>query len=142
MLYLSELGGIRLYLSLKRRSFCDIDSFWRRIVCPARCVISCIFSARGGWRMEDDQGSGKRDISDESGCETNSLNIGNITRRELLVGGASTLVASQAFAAGQKLPYLDIFYEDATRRGLVIAWVESAISRYEWHLSASTFAET
>lgn len=60
----------------------------------------------------------------------------NVSRRELLVGGIATAVASQAKAAAG---YLDVYYEDSSRAGLVVVWVEPS-QRYEWRLKAINFA--
>ncbi|MBV8754572.1 MAG: hypothetical protein JO328_17060 [Hyphomicrobiales bacterium] len=99
-----------------------------------------------------------RDLTDEGGEASDSVDFSNsdpvltFTRRDVLIGGASSLIASQAPAAQQPAPYLDVAYEDGTRQGLVIAWVEPAPAakrtgiapqdkRYEWRLRAATFTE-
>ncbi|MBR1300653.1 hypothetical protein [Bradyrhizobium sp. AUGA SZCCT0042] len=64
----------------------------------------------------------------------------NINRRELLIGAAASVAASHALAASGS-GYLDVYYEDTTRLGLVVVWVEATTrERYEWRLKASTFA--
>lgn len=65
-----------------------------------------------------------------------------VTRRGLIVGGASFAAAPLAAAETSK-SYLDVAYEDRTRRGLVIAWVEpgSGKERFAWTLRASTFTD-
>jgi hypothetical protein len=67
--------------------------------------------------------------------EGNSISSrGNVTRREVLIGGASTVVAGQVLAAERTPPYLDVYYTDATRQGLAVAWVDT--QRYEWRLAS------
>ncbi len=61
----------------------------------------------------------------------------DVNRRELLIGGIASVVASQAVAATS---YLDISYEDSNRVGLVVAWVEPG-QRYEWRPKTISFAE-
>lgn len=66
------------------------------------------------------------------------------SRREVLIGGVSTALAGSASAADQK-SYLDVAYEDGTRRGLIFAWVEKPSTgpsqTFEWRLRASTFTD-
>ena len=70
--------------------------------------------------------------------------LSRFTRREVLIGGVSAALAGSASAADQK-SYLDVAYEDGTRRGLILAWVErppnSPSQTYEWRLRASTFTD-
>lgn len=66
--------------------------------------------------------------------------LGRVTRRGFLVGGGATFVAAPLAAAEAKKYYLDVAYEDRTRRGLVIAWFEPG-KRYAWTLRASTFTD-
>jgi hypothetical protein len=72
------------------------------------------------------------------------LSASRFSRREVLIGGVSTALAGSAAAADQK-SYLDVTYEDGTRRGLVLAWVEKPSNgpnqTFEWLLRASTFTD-
>ncbi|MFO1100739.1 MAG: hypothetical protein U1E81_21400 [Xanthobacteraceae bacterium] len=62
-----------------------------------------------------------------------------VTRREVLVGGASALAVGPV-AAAQNV--LDVVYEDATRQALIISWIDgSPKSPYQWRLPASAFTD-
>ncbi|MDX1124782.1 hypothetical protein GOL24_10750 [Sinorhizobium medicae] len=92
--------------------------------------------------MNDNKTSVEPNSSDEAqGVVTRSDPLA-ITRRDVLIGAASTLVASQVSAA-EKRAHLDVYYGDAARRSLVVAWFDDQPSDrpYEWRLHASTFAE-
>ncbi|WP_271540902.1 hypothetical protein [Bradyrhizobium sp. CCBAU 45321] len=71
---------------------------------------------------------------------------GGVTRRDVLAGGASALLIGPAQAADT--PYIDVSYQDTTRRGLVIAFAQKPTrgvvppdDRKEWRLQASTFTD-
>lgn len=68
------------------------------------------------------------------------VGLGGVTRRGFLVGGGAAFVAAPLAPAEARKYYLDVAYEDRTRRGLVIAWFESG-KRYAWTLRASTFTD-
>ncbi|MEY9607016.1 hypothetical protein ABIF74_011769 [Bradyrhizobium japonicum] len=73
-----------------------------------------------------------------------SSSRGAVTRRDILVGGATSLVAGPLAASDLKRPYLDVAYEDRTRRGLIFVWADPALPkdrRAEWILRASTFTD-
>jgi hypothetical protein len=86
-----------------------------------------------------------------SGDLSNPDPVLTFTRREVLIGGGSAMLAGPVRAADARDFYIDVAYEDGTRRGLVIAWVEKTASvardtgppkqRFEWRLRASNFTD-
>lgn len=69
---------------------------------------------------------------------------GLVTRRDVLVGTGASFVAAPLASAEAMRPYLDVTYEDQTRRGLSVAWVEKSgkdEKRHQWILRTSTFAD-
>ncbi|MGY3473458.1 hypothetical protein [Bradyrhizobium ottawaense] len=66
--------------------------------------------------------------------------LGKVTRRDFLIGGGATFVATPLAAAEARKHFLDVTYEDRTRRGLVIAWFEPG-KRHAWTLRSSTFTD-
>jgi len=124
------------------RSAGGIEAALERLVtlrCPSLAHV-------GGKCMKDDRTAAGRNPGDRSQDEFQLSDPAKVTRRDVLIGGASTLVASQAFAAEQP-GYLNVYYGDAARRSLVIAWVGDPPTCMpggrvcEWRLHASTFAE-
>lgn len=102
--------------------------------------------------MANDRDSADIRPEHEAELPDQNSSYSSVTRREVLIGSASALVASQALAATQNIASLDVSYEDATRRGLVITWGEKPApgkqrvpatvkDRSEWRLRASSFTE-
>ncbi|WP_146006713.1 hypothetical protein [Bradyrhizobium forestalis] len=98
-------------------------------------------SEEGGTQLgfRFDFGSSSESDSPVSGSHQKA-GLGKVTRRDFLVGGGATFVATPLAAAEARKHFLDVAYEDRTRRGLVIAWFESG-KRYAWTLRASIFTD-
>ncbi|UVC18016.1 hypothetical protein [Mesorhizobium onobrychidis] len=97
--------------------------------------------------LDDDTDDGARSDRRNSGDSRSPVSgrhgraeLGCVTRRDFLLGGGATLVAAPLAAAEAQGSFLDVAYEDRTRRSLVIAWLEAG-KRYAWTLPASTFTD-
>jgi hypothetical protein len=100
---------------------------------------------KGPAMVDDTDARGEERDDASSSAFENSFSIGfqsilpRTTRRSFIVGSASTLITRPLVAAEPKIPQVDVSYEDGTRRGLVITWIEDV--RYEWKLHASIFTD-
>ncbi|RWP58625.1 hypothetical protein [Mesorhizobium sp.] len=93
--------------------------------------------------MDEDEIAWGKNPGDQPQVESQRPGSFKLTRRDLLIGAASTLATSQVVAA--ESAHLDVYYGDAARRSLVIVWVDDqrlpGDPLHEWRLNASTFAE-
>lgn len=93
--------------------------------------------------MDDDDIAWKRNSCDEPEAQSQRPGFLKLTRRDVLIGAASTLVTSKVTAAEDA--HLDVYYGDSARRSIVIVWVDDqrmpGDPHHEWRLNASTFAE-
>lgn len=95
-------------------------------------------------RDVDGDGERGREVFDSPAASSDSeVQNEGFSRRGFLIGGGASVVAASVAEANEKRPYLDVTYEDRTRRGLIVAWHEpgSNRERYAWTLRASNFTD-